>query len=188
MAKHPRSARSEALAAFHDISARMVESLDLDQTLVVIARAATEVLNADIGAIFLLDDEPGLVIRGVFGARSKGWQGLRLDVDRGLNATALRTGRVARTSDYRLDVETDQTLASREVIVEEPVRSAMAVPVRRRSSLVGTIGVYRRVVAPFDDEEKFLLSLLSQQAGIALDNALAYGELAATRDRLQALI
>ena len=188
MAKHPRSARAEALAALQDISARMVESLDLDQTLVAIARAATDVLDADIGAICLLDDEPGLVIRGVFGARSSAWQGLRLNVDRGLNATALRTGRAARIADYRLEVETDQTLASREVIMEEPLHSAMAVPVRRRSSPVGTIGVYRRVVAPFDDEEEFLLSLLSQQAGIALDNALAYGELAATRNRLQALI
>ena len=188
MAKHPRSARSEALAAFHDISARMVESLDLDQTLVAIARAATDVLDADIGAIFLLDDKPGLLLRGIFGSRSSGWQGLRLDADRGLNATALRSGKVARADDYRAQVETDPTLASRQVIVEEPVRSAMAVPVRRRSSSVGTIGVYRRTVAPFDDEEEFLLRLLSQQAGIALDNALAYGELEATRDRLQALI
>ncbi len=183
-----RTARSEALAAFHDISTRMVESLDLDQTLVAIARAATDVLAADIGAIFLQDTEPGLVLRGIFGARSSGWHGLRLDADRGLNLTALRTRRVARVDDYRSLVESDATFSSRQVIVEEPVRSAMAVPVPRRGVLVGTIGVYRRVVAPFDEDDEFLLNLLSQQAGIALDNAFAYSELGATRDRLEALI
>jgi|GEM_PF-2052282 signal transduction histidine kinase len=183
-----RSARSEALAAFHDISARMVGSLDLDETLGAIARAATDVLAADIGAIFLQDAEPGLVLRGVFGARSTAWRGLRLDADRGLNWTAFRTRRAARVDDCQSLVESDATLSSRQVIVEEPVRSAMAVPVPRRAALVGTIGVYRRFVEPFDEEDEFLLNLLSQQAGIALDNAFAYGELGATRDRLEALI
>ncbi len=166
----------------------MVESLDLDETLLAIAGAAARVLAADVGAIFLLDAESDLVVRGIFGARSSAWQGLRLEAGRGLNATALRTGRVARIEDYQSPLETDVTIASHQVAMEEQVRSAMAVPVRRRGAAVGTISVYRRVVAPFDEEEEFLLTLLSQQAGIALDNALAYRELEATRDRLEALI
>ena len=46
--------RSEVLAAFHEISTLIVSSLDLDETLLTIARAATQMLDADIGAIFLL--------------------------------------------------------------------------------------------------------------------------------------
>ena len=99
--------RSEALAAFHEISALIVSSLDLDETLLTIARAATHVLEADIGAIFLPDDEPGLIARGVFGARSEGWEGLRLDADRGLNVDALRSGRVSRIDDYLPIAEAD---------------------------------------------------------------------------------
>ena len=186
--KHLSRSRSEALAAFHEISAHIVSSLDLDETLVTIARAATHVLEADVGAIFLPDGEPGLVARGVFGARSEGWQGLRLNPDRGLNSNALSSGRAARIDDYLVIAEADPGLSSRPVILEEPVHSAMAVPVRRRGHPIGTIGVYRRIVAPFDEEEEYLLDLLSQQAGIALDNALAYGELETARNRLQALV
>jgi signal transduction histidine kinase len=188
VAKHLSRGRSEALAAFHEISAHIVSSLDLDETLLTIARAATHVLEADIGAIFLPDDEPGLLARGVFGARSAGWTGLRLSPDRGLNAEALRSGSAARIDDYLPIAEAGQPLSSRQVILEEPIRSAMAVPVRRRDNPIGTIGIYRRTVAPFDEEDEYLLYLLSQQAGIALDNALAYGELEAARDRLQALV
>jgi signal transduction histidine kinase len=180
--------RSEVLAAFQEISALIVSSLDLDETLLTVARAATHVLEADIGAIFLLDDKPGLIARGVFGARSSGWEGLRLDVDRGLNADALRSGTVSRIDDYLPIAEADLGLAPRRVVLEEPIRSAMAVPVRRRERPIGSIGVYRRVVAPFDEEEEYLLNLLSQQAGIALDNALAYSELESTRRRLETAI
>jgi signal transduction histidine kinase len=185
---HAGGARSAALAAFHEISALIVASLDLDETLLTITRIATQVLAADVGAIFLPPEGGSeLVVREVFGARSSSWQGLRLS-GRGLNADALRTGRVARIADYLPVAEADHTLRSRPVIVDEPIRSAMAVPVFRRDTAIGTIGVYRRIVSPFDDEDEYLLTLLSQQAGIALDNALAYNELSATRDRLQAAI
>jgi signal transduction histidine kinase len=180
--------RSEALAAFYEISSLIVSSLDLDETLLTIARVATQLLDADIGAIFLPDQGPGLVARGVYGAHSGGWKGLRLNPDRGINAEALRTGRVSRADDYLLVAEADPGLASRQVVLEEPIHSAMAVPVRRRRNPIGTIGVYRRIVAPFDDEDEYLLNLLSQQAGIALDNAHAYSELEAARRRLETAI
>jgi signal transduction histidine kinase len=186
--KHLSSGRSEALAALHEISALIVSSLDLDETLLTIARAATHVLDADIGAIFLPDGEPGLIARGVFGARSEGWAGLRLNPDRGLNSGALLTGVASRIDDYLPVAEADPGLLSRQVVMEEPVHSAIAVPVRRRGGPFGTIGVYRRIVEPFDEEDEYLLDLLSQQAGIALDNALAYGELETARNRLQALV
>jgi len=186
--KHLSSGRSEALAAFHEISALIVSSLDLDETLLTIARAATNVLDADVGAIFLPDGEPGLVARGVYGARSEGWAGLRLNPDRGLNADALHSSKAARIDDYLPVAEADGGLSSRAVILAEPIHSAMAVPVRRRGSPIGTIGVYRRIVEPFDEEEEYLLDLLSQQAGIALDNALAYGELEAARNRLETAV
>ena len=191
MAKQLSGARSEALAALHEISARMVASLDLDETLTAIARAATNVLQADIGAIFLpneSDPERRLVARGLHGTRVPEWSSFTLNSDRGLNNKAMRTGEVARVDDYLPLAENDFELNSRSVILAEPIRSAMAVPVRRRDQVLGAIGVYRRVVAPFDEEDEYLLRLLSQQAGIALDNAFTYGELQETRDRLATAI
>ena len=191
MAEQLSAAGSEALAALNEISARMVASLDLDETLSAIARAATNVLRADIGAIFLpdpADPEGGLVVRGLHGARAPEWSQFRLNSDRGLNSEAMRTGEVARVEDYLPVAEGDPRLNSRPVIIAEPIRSAMAVPVHRRGQVMGTIGVYRRAVDRFDDEDVYLLKLLSQQAGIALDNAFTSRELHDTSDRLATAI
>ncbi|TMD56676.1 MAG: GAF domain-containing protein [Chloroflexi bacterium] len=128
------SARSEALAAFNEISTRLGASLDLDETLLAVARAATQVLEADIGAIFLPDAEGKLAVRGLYGERSRAWRDLHLN-SRGLNARALGAGKVARVEDYVPIAEADLELASRRVILDEPIHSAMAVPVRRRRAL-----------------------------------------------------
>jgi GAF domain-containing protein len=148
--KHLSRGRSEALAAFHEISSLIVSSLDLDETLLTIARAATHVLDADIGAIFLPDEEPGLVARRVFGARTGAWQGLRLNPDRGLNADALRSGRVSRIDDYLPIAKADRELASRAVVLAEPIHSAMAVPVRH-AGVGGDAGWNRP--RPRDDDD-----------------------------------
>ena len=181
--------RSTARTSFHEVTAAIVASLDVDQTLDAVARAATGLVNADIAAIFLVDGEgTALVPRGVHGGRSKEWRQLRLDVKGGLNATSFRTGEIQRVDDYLSVPRTERPASTEGVVADEPIRSAIIVPVRRRGTRIGTIGVYRRRVRPFESEEEFLLTLLADQAGIALDNALTHAELRATRDRLQTAI
>ena len=77
----------DALSAVHEITAKIVASLDLDQTLATIARAMCEVISADIGAIYLIDEPAGLLrLRGISGQRSKHWEGHTMSLDRGMNA------------------------------------------------------------------------------------------------------
>ena len=178
--------RPAGLTAFHQAMAEIVASLDLDQTLAAIARAVTRVVECDIGAIFLVDEGTGdLVIRATHGSRRPEWDGLRLK-EGGVNRMVVRTGRVQRIDDYQalpLEAQIDSP-----IVQAEPLRSTIVAPVHRRRRRLGAIGGYRREVKPFTRDDEFLLGLLADQAAIALDNAFAYQELAATRSRLEALI
>ena len=65
---------------------------------------------------------------------------------------------MARVEDYLPTARRDRKLSSRRVVIDEPIRSAMAVPVRRREAAIGSIGVYRRRVDPFDEEDEYILN------------------------------
>lgn len=184
--KERETERLAGLAAFHEAMTAIVASLDLDETLAAIARAVTRVARCDIGAIFLSDEASGdLLIRATYGNRSPDWNHLRLG-EKGINREAFRTGRVQRVDDYHalpFEVQIDSP-----IVHAEPLRSTIAAPVRRRHRRLGAIGGYRREVRPFTADDESFLSLLADQAAIALDNALAYQELGAARGRLEVLI
>ena len=172
----------DALSAVHEITAKIVASLDLDQTLATIARAMCEVISADIGAIYLIDEPAGLLrLRGISGQRSKHWEGHTMSLDRGMNAMAIRTGQIQRVDDYfRLSPEQRaQTL----VIDEEPMRAVMTAPMTHRGMRLGSMGVVRREARSFSDNDLILLEMLADHASIAVANALAFEELETLRDR-----
>ncbi len=174
----------DPLSSVHEITARIVESLDLDETLAAIAKAITEVLSADIGAIYLVDEAAGVMrLRGIHGQRSSGWEGHVMPLDRGMNAAAIRTGQVQRIDDYA--TLSSDTAAQTSVTTEEPMRSVISAPMTQRGRRLGSLGAVRRRVRPFTDHEVLLLETLADHASIAVANALAYEELASARARLR---
>lgn len=172
----------DALSALHEVTAKIVASLDLDQTLGTIARAMCEILDADIGAIYLLDEDAGVLrLRSIHGQRSPGWAGHTMALDRGMNAMALRTGQIQRIDDYLAIPRERQAQTS--VVEEEPLRSVITAPMSHRGRRLGSMGAVRRDVRPFSDEELVRLEMLADHGSIAVANALAFEELEALRAR-----
>src|SRR5437868_2753459 len=180
--KEPGGVGADALSAIHEITAKIVASLDLDQTLATIVRAMCEILSADIGAIYLIDEEAGVLrLRGIHGQRSPAWEGHTMSLDRGMNAMAIRTGQIQRVDDYlRFPPE---LRAQTPVIGEEPMRAVMTAPMMHRGRRLGSMGVVRREPRPFNDKELVLLEMLADHASIAVANALAFEELETLRAR-----
>ena len=172
----------DALAAIHDITAKIVASLDLDETLATIARAICEVLACDIGAIYLIDEPAGLLrLRGIHGQRSNTWEGHTMSLDRGMNAMAIRTGQIQRIDDYF--TFSSELRAQTPVIEEEPMRAVITAPLAHRGKRLGSVGAVRREPRPFSDRDLVLLEMLADHASIAVANALAYEELEKLRAR-----
>jgi len=174
----------DPLASVHEITAQIVESLDLDETLAAIARAISQVISADIVAIYLVDEAAGVMrLRGIHGQRSSAWEGHTMPLDRGMNAAAIRTGKLQRIDDYTTLAPT--AAAQTSVVTEEPMRSVMAAPMTVRGRRLGSLGAVRREVRPFSDQDALLLETLAAHASIAVANALAFEELANARERLK---
>lgn len=173
---------ADAVAAVHDITAKIVASLDLDETLMTIAKAICQVIDADVGAIYLIDEPAGLMrLRGIYGHRSKAWDGHAMPLDRGMNAMAVRTGQIQRIDDYaRLPPE---MRAQTPLVEEEPFRAVITAPLTHRGKRLGSMGAIRHEPRAFSDRELTLLEMLADHASIAVANALAYEELEKLRAR-----
>jgi signal transduction histidine kinase/putative methionine-R-sulfoxide reductase with GAF domain len=179
----PRDHAIDPLSSVYEITARIVQSLDLDETLAAIAKAMTEVLSADIGAIYLVDEPAGVMrLRGIHGQRSPAWEGHVMPLDRGMNAAAFRTGKVQRIDDYA--TLSPDAAAQTAVTTDEPMRSVISAPMTHRGRRLGSMGAVRRRVRPFSDHEVELLETLADHASIAVANAIAYEELANAHARL----
>ena len=176
-----------ALSALQEVAIRMASSLNIDETLGALAESITTVVGADAGVVMMHDAASRRIrARKVFGNRLAAFAELDLPDDRGMAAAAINTGEIQRIDDYAAQPE-DRRVAS-SVVAEEPVRSAVFVPLSRGGRRAGAMVAYRRRVEPFSDQAVSLLSTFANHASVALDNALAYSELADARRRLEVLL
>jgi formate hydrogenlyase transcriptional activator len=70
-------------------------------------------------------------------------------------------------------------------LLEEGIRAAVSVPMTVKSKVIGTLNVGSRVPGRYGQGEVSLLAAIAEQVALALENLLAYEEIAALKARLQ---
>jgi formate hydrogenlyase transcriptional activator len=97
--------------------------------------------------------------------------------------TAFAAGRAVRL--VRADLEALSSDAAR-LLLAEGVQSMCCVPLAVHDRRLGTLSLGRLGGEPFSDDEEELVTAVAKQVAFSVENALAFHEIAALKDRLAA--
>jgi signal transduction histidine kinase len=143
--------------------------------------AALSVSGWDAGAVMLVDgDKLRLAAVGGLPESVTGWyanQSLRVD-GAGLSAAVVRSGAPQYVEDA------GELLGAEQAMVRWGAACMAGVPVRYRGDVIGSISLCHRSPRGFGDGERFRLSQVAEQLGLALGNARSYRQEAAVATRL----
>ncbi|MBI5629043.1 MAG: GAF domain-containing protein, partial [Candidatus Rokubacteria bacterium] len=166
-----REHRYRDMAALHAIAAAITEPLNLSHLLSTTLDRTVEVMNADAGMIYLLNEATGVLEIAAHRGLSDAYVGW---VDR----IALGEGGVGRAAvkgepEIFEDVRTDSRI-SRDVVRTEGIVSVLIVPVTSKRKIIGTLYVATRSPRSFTPHETQILTSISHQIGVAVENVRLY--------------
>jgi formate hydrogenlyase transcriptional activator len=92
-----------------------------------------------------------------------------------------RTGRPVRTDDLREDTR----FCEHPLLIHEGILSALSVPLNARGKFVGVLNVASRQVGRYCEADEELLAAIADQIVLAIQNMLAYEEIAELKSRLE---
>jgi putative nucleotidyltransferase with HDIG domain len=173
-----RERRIEQFAALHDVSLKVLAEIDLSEVLPIIVQQATHLLDAQAGAIDMLDPESQRLEMTVSWGYTKDYSGIRLALGEGVAGKVAQTREPLTVDDY---AHWDGRVPE---VDRREIQAALGVPLKRGNELMGVLTIDRRVAHPFDEDDVRLATLFANQAAIALDNARS---LAASQKRVAEL-
>jgi formate hydrogenlyase transcriptional activator len=177
--------QNERLELLLNLTTRITSSLNLREVLRAIAANIREVIHADAVAVALPD-----AASGKFRAFAVDFPSGMGVIKEGLLVTPSASHRKAMDSLKPVVIDTqdpyDLDLASEayEIVAAEGIKSICMIPLVNRGRALGLLSIFRRTEAPFLAEDVDFFSRASGQIAIAVENALAYGEISELKDKL----
>jgi len=166
-----------------DLTNQVVSNLNFQELLRTISASVRSVMRYDAAAIMLPEpDGAHLRVHALDFPDSKGIfkAEILIPIEGSTPGETFRSGKpwVLNRLDPQLNAEMYAKAAA------EGINSFCDVPLISRGRTLGVLAVARREENAFDREETAFLSQVAQQVAIAVENALAYGEIADLKDKL----
>lgn len=168
--RHDSLATIERLTSLYDISRIFNSTLELEDLLPIVADRISNILNAEVCNLWLVDAEQNdLYFAQQVGDDPTTAEDARLPIGEGVVGKAAQTGEPILVED-----------ASEEPLLEErraaagefEFSSLMCAPLLKDEEVLGVVEVINKADGtPFDRDDLFFLTSISQQAAIALHNA-----------------
>lgn len=162
------------------IAISITSGLDLGKVLQEVARRAAEVANADATMIALMDEERGMIRFpyaynlpvGLCEVTTKPGEGV--------------AGEVISTCQSRIDNDYQTSELRRQDFANAGITAVASVPLTIADRCVGAIGVMDKGSGrKFNEDDINVLSIISRQAAVAVENARLYSELARSAQKLE---
>jgi signal transduction histidine kinase len=169
------------LATVVDVGRELISTLDLTEVLQRTVRHARRLLDGKLASL-LLQRQGQWETVATDGAGPAYLERRPLDIHSSLVGRVLHTGLPVRVEDVR--AEPSFRLA--EVAAREHLRGLLSVPLRSKDRIIGVLNVYTADRRRFRGHEATLLTLLAQQAAVAVENASLYQQAREAGERLRA--
>ena len=170
------------LAALHQISSTVSQSLELNQVLSSAIDSVVDVMQVDVGLIFLLDEKTGELTlaahRGVSAEFARDVD--RIKLGEGFNGRVAESGEPLFVEDAAQDPRLTRTTVSK-----HEIRSEIIVPLRSKEKVSGTLCVAMHSYRWFQPEEVELLTAIGNQIGVTVENANLYQQQQAIAQQLR---
>jgi two-component system, NtrC family, sensor histidine kinase HydH len=159
-----------------EISTLINSSLDIKEVLDNSLAAVEQFIEVETSSIFGLDTTCGeLYFCCARGTKAAKLQGLRLKLGEGIAGYVAQTERPVISPDVHRD---PRFLDSFDTLSGFTTRSILCVPLKAKNRLVGVLELLnKRDGTEFDEEDLYIVSILANQIGIALDNARLHQKL-----------
>jgi nitrate/nitrite-specific signal transduction histidine kinase len=155
-----------------NVSANLAGRASLEEILEVIATSAFEALDAGGSVVLLPSDRyPGDLEVAVAANMPALQPGERVSIEKSLSGRAFRTGRAQLSRDVAQEPEVDQEVARRVKAV-----STLSVPLILRGQVIGVINTINKSTGEFGEDDLRVLTLLANQAAVAVERARLYSE------------
>ena len=173
--------KQKALAALQQLNSnlallnlagqKLAASLDLQEIMELLLQAVSETIGAEGSSVWLRDERPdcGLVCQAAFRHdQLRSPADLRLSAGHSIVGWVVQEGRGVIISDVQSDPRFTPEIDEK---IDFVTRSALAVPLRARDTVIGALEVVNKLDDHFDDDDLTVVETLAASAAIAIDNA-----------------
>lgn len=154
-----------------EVAKSISSTLELDKVLELLANKVLETFTATACLITLVDsDSNTLQMRMAKGFNNPtGFQ--RFRSGQGLSGKVAQTGEPKYVYDLKTIVDPDMEPQVLQVIEENHLASALAVPIKFKKRVIGVLAIYNSQLYLYNSEDTNLLNALASQAASAIQNA-----------------
>jgi formate hydrogenlyase transcriptional activator len=174
----------DRLALLLDINNKLVAHLELRDLLRAVSASVRETMRCDAVGVVLPDVKSGqLRIYALDFPSGKGalTEEIVIPTEGSVSGAVLRSGKPMQAGP---PYPAEMNALYQRLIVSEGIRSLWLLPLSGRQGPLGVLGVGRLQENAFSQEDVDSLMQVASQAAIALDNALAYGQIKELKDKL----
>ncbi len=155
--------------ALHEIAQTIGSSLNLQDTVTLVASKLRAIVPFDTCVIYLVDERSGKAVAAhVAGQDTEAFTHRRVTLGEGITGWVIANARSMCNSPAELDlVGIDEEIASR-------IKGVLVSPLIREDGAFGALTLYSKTRASYTNEQVRLLESVAQHAATALNNALTF--------------
>jgi HD-GYP domain-containing protein (c-di-GMP phosphodiesterase class II) len=170
--------RIKQLNTLIELSALINSSLDIAEIRKRAVEAATELVNTEAGSLLFLDEETGeLYFDVAIGEKGEKVKTIRLKKGQGIAGRVAEHHRSLIINDVQSDSRFFKGADEKSGFV---TKNMLCVPVKTKQKPIGVLQAINKKDAAFNNKDLDILTALSNQVAIAIENARLYDELQET--------